>query len=344
MGLLRTLDAAANRAAEGLRVTEDYVRFVLDDRHLTQVAKELRHDLAEALAHVPATSRHAVRDTQADVGTTIRTAAEYDRGGAWDVCLAALNRAQQALRSLEEFGKVLSTDLATPIESIRYRSYTLAAVIDVTRDSGQRLAEVRLCVLVPGCENAERFEMLVAAVIAGGAQMIQLRDKQTGDRQLLERARQLRKLTQDSSTLAIINDRADIARLSRADGVHVGQDELSVKDARSVVGPRSLIGVSTHSTAQARAAVIDGANYIGVGPTFPSRTKSFDRFPGLELLAEVSSDIQLPSFAIGGISADNIAQVLATGCTRLAASGAIIDSSDPTEATADLMRNLTKNR
>src|SRR5690606_32363494 len=102
--------------------------------------------------------------------------------------------------------------------------------------------------------------------------VLQLRDKRLQDRELLERARRLRELTESTATLFIMNDRPDLALLAGADGVHVGQEELSLSDARAIVGPRLLIGVSTHSLQQARAALADGADYIGVGPTFPSNT------------------------------------------------------------------------
>ena len=115
---------------------------------------------------------------------------------------------------------------------------------------------------------------------------------------------------------AIINDRADIAAAVGADGVHVGQEDLSVKDARAIVGTRMLIGVSTHNIEQARAAVLDGANYLGAGPTFASRTKSFDDFAGLDYLREVSSEIRLPTFAIGGITAENLPSVMAAGSSE----------------------------
>ena len=108
-----------------------------------------------------------------------------------------------------------------------------------------------------------------------------------------------------------MNDRPDLAVLAGADGVHVGQEELSVKDARRIVGPSALVGVSTHSIQQARAAVLDGANYIGVGPTFPSGTKTFAAFTGVELLQAVQAEIRLPAFAIGGVTAANLPQVLA---------------------------------
>src|SRR5947207_7798859 len=109
-----------------------------------------------------------------------------------------------------------------------------------------------------------------------------------------------------NSTLAIINDRADIAATAGADGVHVGKEDLSVKDVRAIVGTRMLIGVSTHNIEQARAAALDGANYFGAGPTFRSRTKDFAMFAGLDYLREVAAEIRLPTFAIGGITVENL--------------------------------------
>ena len=131
-----------------------------------------------------------------------------------------------------------------------------------------------------------------------------------------------------------------MALLSQADGIHVGQDELTVKDVRAIVGPDLLVGVSTHSLEQARAAVLDGADYIGVGPTFPSRTKEFKHFPGLELLRQVSGEIRLPAFAVGGITAANAAQVRACGITRIAVSGAVTAEANLPAAVAELRRLL----
>jgi len=115
-----------------------------------------------------------------------------------------------------------------------------------------------------------------------------------------------------------MNDRADIAVACGADGVHVGQDELSVADARRIVGPEKLVGVSTHSLAQAQAAVVEGANYIGVGPVFESKTKSFSQQVGTALVEEICNEVSLPAFAIGGIDLTNAAQVATAGCGRVA--------------------------
>jgi thiamine-phosphate pyrophosphorylase len=340
-GAFRILDAAANRAGEGLRVIEDYLRFILDDRHLTSLAKELRHDLAAALARLPATDRLAARDTLADIGTNISTTSENRRDDPIDVVAANFKRLQQSLRSLEEYGKLIDPELASKFEALRYRTYTLERAASITAESLQRLAAARLYVLLDGRESLPAFSVLAESLAIAGADVLQLRDKRLADRELLERARRLREITAKTQTLFVMNDRPDLAVLARADGVHVGQDELGVKEARTIVGPRALVGVSTHSLEQARQAVLDGANYVGVGPTFTSSTKSFERLAGLELLRQIAAEIRLPTFAIGGITADNIRDVVATGIHRVAVSGAVISSAEPAIAIRELRKLLS---
>ena len=351
--VLRILDASLNRAAEGLRVVEDYVRFVLDDRFLTGEAKGLRHDLAAAAGSIESADRHAARNTQRDVGAAISTEGEARRLDAWDVCAASFKRTEQSLRSLEEYGKLLDSEFAGAMEGLRYRLYTLEKAVDVGRSSRERLENVRLCVLVDGRRSEEEFERLVRSLVEAGVGMIQLRDNGLDDRVLIERARLLVKVTRGNepspgpslrgteSSLAIVNDRADVAAAVGADGVHVGQEDLSVKDARAIVGTRMLIGVSTHSIEQARAAVLDGADYLGAGPTFPSRTKSFDEFAGLDYLRAVSTETGLPTFAIGGIAAENLGKVLDAGATRVAVGAAIVDAADPGGAVREFGRSLS---
>lgn len=354
----RILDAALNRAAEGMRVVEDYVRFGLDDGYLTSEVKRLRHDLAAAASQIPPADRHAARDTPHDVGTAISTATESQRTDAWAACQASVERTKQSLRSLEEFGKIRSPEMAAEFESLRYRLYAVEAAIGRTVDAVQRLAHVRLCVLIDGCESPEAFERLVCELIAAGVGMIQLRDKQLPVRQLVERARRLVSIVRErlgpqnspdqawsglARPVIINNDRPAVAAAVDADGVHLGQDDFTVKDARAVLGPRKLIGVSTHSLVQARQAVIDGANYLGVGSTFPSSTKQFDAFPGLELLRAVTTEIRLPAFAIGGINARNLEDVLATGVSRIAASAAVTAAATPGDAARELLAKLGRS-
>lgn len=361
----RIIDAAANRASEGLRVVEDYARFVLDDPYLTGLLKRLRHDLGAALSELPTPDRHASRETQADVGTAISTEAESLRPDTWSVCQASLERTKQAFRSLEEFSKVDSPQLATQFEQLRYRLYTIEKSLTTLKESRSRLGGTKLCVLIDGRDTQENFSQLCQSLIATGVGMIQLRAKNLTDRELIERGRLLCSAAsrtetenpspspssaqrvaggdiQGSGTLVIINDRPDIAAAVDANGVHLGQDDMSVKDARAIVGPRKLIGVSTHNIEQARRAVLDGADYLGAGPTFPSATKQFDAFPGLDFLRQVAGEITLPTFAIGGICPENIAEVLETKISRVAVSSAVVAAAKPASVAENLLAEINR--
>ena len=340
IAVLRILDASFNRAAEGLRVVEDYVRFALDDRHLTELAKGLRHDLVVGADAIASADLHAARETQCDVGTSVGTESEAARADPWHVCAASLKRVEQSLRSIEEYSKIEHPEVATRYEALRYRTYTLERAINLTRHSLQRFDHVRLYVLVDARESLAEFAQLVESLASVGVGAIQLRVKQLTDRDLIERARALVAATRGTACLAIINDRPDIAAIVRADGVHLGQEDMRVKDARAIVGPRSLIGVSTHSMEQARAAVLDGANYLGAGPIFPSATKSFGDFPGLDFLRGIAAEIRLPTFAIGGIHRENVAAVLGTGITRVAVSSAVVGAPDAAKTAQELLQIL----
>ncbi len=344
LGVLRIIDAAANRAAEGLRVIEDYVRFGLDDRHLTQRCKAARHGLTSALVMFPTAQRQAARESQQDVGANVTVPTEQARTNPAAVLTASFARVEQALRSLEEYSKLSQPAAARQFEQLRYETYTLQRAVGITCTSLERLAAAKLHVLLDAGRSVEEFRGLATSLVEAGVPMLQLRVKGFPDRELLARARTLREVTRGTSTLFIMNDRPDLAALSHADGVHVGQEELTVKDARAIIGAAALVGVSTHSLQQARQAVLDGANYIGVGPTFPSGTKRFDNFPGVELVRQVSAEIRLPAFVIGGITRENLPQVLAAGGTRVAVSGAITLAENPAAAAAEFLAMLRANR
>jgi thiamine-phosphate pyrophosphorylase len=336
----RILDASANRAREALRVVEDYCRFVLDDGVLCEELKRLRHDLARALEDLAAPGLLAARETQRDVGTGISTESERHRASPLDVVAANLKRLQEALRSLEEYGKVTQPRLAKQVEQFRYRVYTVERALLLGHAARQRLLHARLYVLLTGASCAAGLEWTIAEAAAGGAAVVQLREKSLPDRELLQRARNVRRWTRQAGIVFIVNDRPDIARLAEADGVHLGQDDLPVKEARRILGPDALVGVSTHTVEQARQAVLDGASYIGVGPCFPSRTKTFDALAGLEFVRQAVRETTLPAFAIGGISAENVRSVVEAGARRVAVSAAVAAADDPHSAAAALLAAL----
>lgn len=347
---LRILDAAANRAREGLRVVEDYVRFTLDDAFLSRQLKELRHRLSTAMSSLNDLSLVRSRDTQGDVGTTIRTSTEMHRASLLDVAKANLKRIEEATRTLEEFSKVATAfdrssaalqELPEQLGQVRYQLYTLEKAILTAHDSRRRLEDANVYLLLTKSLCTQPWETVLREAITGGVRVVQIREKELPDRELLEHARRVRQITTELGALLIINDRPDLAVLCEADGVHVGQDELPVTDVRRIVGPDRLIGVSTHSIEQARQAVLDGASYIGVGPTFTSGTKQFSSFAGLDYVGQVAAEIGLPAYAIGGIDATNVREVVAVGGRRVAVSGAICRASYPLAAATELCEKLS---
>lgn len=344
MDRLRILDANANRALEGLRVVEEYARFSLNDPHHARRLKQCRHDLAEALSSIPEEQRWTARDTPGDVGATISTDSEYERASLDSIVAANLARVAQALRSIEEFAKGYRPQLARAAERLRYTSYDIGKSLIRSSQLAHSFPVAQLYLLVDGATDDQQLESKARPLVELGVDFLQLRDKQLSDRELTRRARVLRRLTLGSRTRLIINDRPDIAAIVDADGVHVGQEELTVRDVRRVVGPDRLIGVSTHSIDQARQAVADGADYLGCGPTFPSGTKSFSEFPGLAYLQQVADEIRLPSFAIGGITLERLDAVLATGMTRIAVSGAVWQTTDPAAAARRFLKRLASAR
>lgn len=346
---LRILDAAANRAREGLRVVEDYVRFTLDDAFLSRELKELRHRLSTALQCLNDLALLRSRDTQADVGTTIRTDTEMHRETLLDVARANLKRIEEAVRTLEEVSKVATSfdrgsqalqQLPEQLGQFRYQLYTLEKAILTAHDSRRRLNDASLYLLLTKSLCQHEWVKVLRDAITGGVRIVQIREKGVTDRELLAHARHVRQITAETGTLLIINDRPDIAVLCDADGVHVGQDEIPVSDARRIIGPDRLVGVSTHSIEQARQAVLDGASYIGIGPTFHSGTKQFNVLAGLTFIEQVTTEISLPAFAIGGIDHTNVAQVTSAGARRIAVSGAICRAEHPLSAAAHLMECL----
>ncbi len=334
----RAVDANLNRAREALRVLDDFARFTQNDKHQTERIKSLRHRLAEASESLPKGLLLAARDTANDVGTAIRTAREYTRTTPADVAAVNLKRLQEALRSAEEFGKVIDAGFAASVEAIRYEAYTLEREVIRGGHARAKLADAKLYVLLSGARSKLALDFTIEQASLGGADVIQLREKGLPDRELIERATKVRAWTRRAGVLMVVNDRPDIAQLVDADGVHLGQDDLPVSAARRIVGADALIGVSTHTVEQVRQAIRDGADYLGVGPTFPSGTKSFDTLAGLAFVREAFAETTLPAFALGGITAANVGEVAAAGANRVAVSGAIANADDPRSAAVALRR------
>jgi len=338
--IYRLLDASSNRAVEAVRVVEDIVRFIFNDQMMTREWKTFRHDLCSVLQVLSIDMRLAFRQADADVGASIALGSEMQRGSVAEILAANLARLQQSLRSLEEAGKLIDADAAQKIEALRYESYTLAAASQTIGVSIDRLQQVKLCVLIDGGASDQQFCRLIDMLVSASVGAIQLREKKVDDSRLMALARILVAKTRRRKTLSIINDRPDIAALAGTDGVHVGQEDLSVRDARQIVGPQSVIGVSAHSLDQLNRAVLEGANYAGIGPIFASKTKQFATHGGISLLKEVVNQTALPLFAIGGIDTKNVDTVIEAGAKRVAVAAAITAAPDPAQVVAALHQRL----
>jgi thiamine-phosphate pyrophosphorylase len=198
-------------------------------------------------------------------------------------------------------------------------------------------------VLVGGLPTLGDLTWVVGEALAGGADVIQYREKGLPDRELLRRAREVRILTAQARVPLILNDRVDLARLASCDGVHVGQEDLSPRDARRIIGATAHIGMSTHDHRQLDSAILSGASYLGVGPVFPSPTKEFSEpeLAGLGFIRFASETTTLPWFAIGGINESNVDRVFEAGATRIAVSAAVVRADSPRRATRRLKARVT---
>ncbi|MFN7290679.1 MAG: thiamine phosphate synthase [Pirellula sp.] len=330
---LRILDANLNRSFEALRTLEDIARFS-DFESLQHRYKELRHALRAAASNWDSDGMLASRHAESDVGKDFKLPTETQRsGGLIDIASAAAGRIQESLRSLEEIAKFASAATSPQIEAIRYQVYDLNATLllklkrDVTFLQSSKLYVLADCEL-----KLPEFIQRIEALSRGGVDLIQIRDKTAEPRRQIDYAQAARDAVDEAQTRIIMNDRADLAVTFGAYGIHVGQTDLSVAETRRLVPNPMVIGLSTHNAEQIEQAIQFGADYVGCGPTFPSQTKSFDEFSGLDFLrlaAERLDGSGLPAFAIGGIQLANVAEVVRSGIRRVAVSQALWHATAP---------------
>ncbi len=202
------------------------------------------------------------------------------------------------------------------------------------------LHRIRLYVLISSSIATKSVKETSRLVIDGGADAIQLREKTISDSEFISLAGEVHDITTKRGSLLIINDRVHVAREINADGVHLGQQDMSVLEARDIIGNEKIIGVSTHSVIQAKQAQKDGADYIAIGPIYPTKTKDHEPSVGIEVIREISGAVNIPFIAIGAITLDNLDEVLKAGASRIAACSAIIGSKDIYSSTRQFKEKL----
>jgi len=331
-GILRIIDADADRAAEGLRVAEEYARFVLGDESLFVAFKELRHKVRECIAGLGA-AVEAFRDSTGDPG---REAPEKEASYAspLDVARANCKRAEEALRAVEEYLKTLEPGKAAEVKALRFSLYGLEQRLYLPLE---KLRRSRLYVILTRRLCSRSLEETARMVLDGGADVIQLREKDVPDGEYAAEAESLKRIAEGYDVLFIVNDRPDIACVAGADGVHVGQEDIPPGKVRRVF-PGGIVGLSTHSLAQARAGEKSGADYLGIGPVFPTATKQGREPVGVETAARVVEAVSIPVFAVGGVSPASCGELLSRGVRAVCACSAVISAEDPRKETEKLAR------
>lgn len=340
---LRIIDANLNRAREAIRVMEEHARFALDDASLSAAAKQLRHDLVASIPLALAPMLIRSRDTANDVGTAIQAPTEYVRTSTASVALAAAARLTEALRAIEEYGKTLDSNFARVVEQLRYRAYELEQQLHLTAKARENFGHVRLYVIITESLCANDWHSTAVAALDGGADCLQLREKDLSDAELLIRATRLAKLCRERGKIFIMNDRPDIAMMSHAHGVHLGQDDLPIASVRRMASADLMIGVSTHNADQIDAAIKQSPDYIAVGPMFDTTTKPQSHIAGPQTLALAKSRTSLPLVAIGGINTKNARDVLTAAPCCLCVCSSVISQKDVRKATATLRELIDAN-
>jgi len=331
--LYRILDANLDRSREGLRIIEEWCRFGLDNSTLTEECKALRQELA--LWHTA--DLRIERDTPGDAGTQITHPNEIDRASVQQVLQANLCRVQEALRVLEEYGKVDRPQMAIACKQLRYRVYALESQL-LRYDQHQKLKDAKLYLVT---SPSEKILATVEAALQGGLTLVQHRDKDAEDGVRLSIAQQLCDLCHRYNALFIVNDRVDIALAVGADGVHLGQQDLPLPLARQLLGDQRIIGQSTKNSTEMQRAIAARADYIGVGPVYETPTKAGRAAAGLDYVRYAAQQATVPWFAIGGIDQSSVGDVLAAGAERVAVVRAIMQSDHPTATTQQFLQQLT---
>ena len=327
MSVMRILDANINRAAEGMRVLEDIARFKLEHKNWCESIKKCRHELR---SQTP-TLLH--RDVGGDIGTQLTTSQEQNRESILDIARAASNRCSEALRVVEEFLKLHNA--GSTVESIRYKMYEFSAAIIGALGSMSR-DQRRLCFVMTKNDCAISWQDTLRQTMDAGCDCVQVREKKMPTAEFIQHVVEVKKIANKHNVQVIVNDRVDVMLASSASGVHLGDEDMSIQDARKLCGHEFIIGATVHTKEKIQEVAVAGADYIGVGSMFASQTKPNVKIVSTDVLEEAMLHNH---FIIGGITPRNIQTVYDMGCSGIAVSSAIAQSLTPGKIVEQLLQH-----
>jgi thiamine-phosphate pyrophosphorylase len=331
--IYRILDANLDRAREALRTIEEWCRFGLENVDLCDRCKHMR----QALAQWHKEEFRRARNTPDDPATGLSHANEVSRANVQSVLRANMGRLQEALRVLEEYGKVVDPDMGAAMKQMRYQVYTLESqllaheVTDIGQIRRQKLQAANLYLVTMPVDN---IVAVVESALQGGVQIVQYRQKDGEDGTRYAIAQQLCEICHKYDALFLVNDRVDIAIAVGADGIHVGQTDLPVSAVRQILDKNGdasqyIIGQSTTNPQELEIALNNQVDYVGVGPVHATPTKPNKAASGYEYVTYAAQNINIPWFAIGGLDERNLAEAIAAGAKRVAVVRAIMQAEHP---------------
>ena len=322
------IDANLNRALEGVRVCEDVMRFCFHRTDLSTRLKEARHWIAGAAKRFPAGMLLHGRDVEGDGQKFVDLGGEGTRGSLEDLFSANIHRAMEAVRSLEEFAKLAVPGWEdNPFQKIRFSLYEIerdGAPLIKRREKMDRLNRSLYAIIDSSYVRRDNFDDAVAKMIRGGASVIQLRMKASGKEEILTAARDIATLCREGKTLFIVNDHVDIAVLAGADGVHLGLNDLRAHEARKLIPPDMIIGITAYTAEDPARIESDGADYVAVGPVYDTVYKSAAgpvtlKGAGAEVISRARKTVSIPIVAIDGITPEGAGMAIAAGADSIAA-------------------------
>jgi len=339
----RIIDANFNRAREAIRVIEEFCRFALNSGLFAERAKQIRHELSAAIGKLDAGRLISSRDTLGDVGVGKTVDKQLVRGELRDCFTAGCKRLTEALRVLAETAQTQNRSVAETVEKLRYAAYTLEKDIVVFSDAFEKFRRVKLYIIITSNLPADIIS-LTCKCAAGGADCIQLRAKSTEDDELFAVAVEFVRICKDAGVLSVINDRVDVAVAAGADGVHFGQNDMPIEQARKLQLVPLIIGKSTHTLRQLRDACEERPTYVALGPVFATETKPTAKAVGLDYVrqaTEILADTGVCNVAVGGITLDNMEDVLEAGANAIAVCAAVTKASNPAAACKVMKDKIT---
>ena len=335
--IAQIIDANLDRAREGLRVLEDWARFGLGRKDLVKSFKNFRQILGKHHLKVYKESRNFINDKCAGLSHP----EQFKRGNVSSIISSNSARIQEALRVVEEFSRNHNYNLCKIASEIRYEIYNLEILLLEANSNASLLKILKNNDLYFITLDTENLFEKIKNVLEGGVKIIQLRCKRGKDSENLKFAIKLRELCDNHDSLLLINDRVDIALACKADGVHLGQDDMDIKSARNIMGFSKIIGISANNDQDIKKAIQDGCDYLGIGPVFATTTKKGKVPLGIETLKSLTKDISIPWFAIGGIKEQNISLLKENNICKVAIITDLINSKKPKEKAIMLINSLS---